>query len=207
MSATPEPRWAEPQSTGWDPFGDNPLAPMPEKRSAVERVQLRLVRAEPAPAAPRVDAHPAPAPAPPAVSQPEAPAAAPAPTPTPAPEPAPAPVVEDEAVEDDAVASADEFPASRLERAQAWVRETWWMPNLLTERPPSVVEVVAYAETGAQHAREDGPARGGSKLWGYLVAAPASAVLYLLAYLIQRPGRAATVGIVAFLAWLAWITS
>lgn len=201
MSAAPEPRWAEPQSTGWDPFSNDPLAPIAEERSAVEPVQLHVVRE-----------HPESAPAPTSAPRPEAPPSTPsAPAPTPAPAPAaaetaaPAPEVDEDP--DEAAASVDETPASPVDRIRAWVQETWWMPNLLADRPASVIEVVAYAESGAQHAREDGPGRTFSKLWGYLVAAPVSVVLYLVAYLIQRPGRAATVGVVLFLAWLAWVTN
>lgn len=223
MSATPEPRWAEPQSAVWDPFSDNPLAPMSAQKSALEPTRLRLVKVEsaapaPTPVAPAADA--APAAAEPVSREGSAhqapPAEATAPTDTriqDEPEAVPATHTAPEAAPETAPEAAAAAPSDSEIRAAAaaQMRERliamWTPPRVLTERPASVMEVLAYAESGPQHTRPDGAARNGSKAWALLVAAPITVVAYLLAWVAQRPGRAATVTVGALLVWLAVLTS
>ncbi|THV40572.1 hypothetical protein [Glycomyces buryatensis] len=90
------------------------------------------------------------------------------------------------------VAATGPSMADRL----AGVRAIWVPPNWRTERPASLDEVIAYADT-APWCAGDGKARKAGRAYNRLVAVPVSALAYVIAWIFQRPGRAATVGLVA----------
>jgi hypothetical protein len=90
----------------------------------------------------------------------------------------------------------------------------WTPPEIWGKGRPPLVEVVHYARHG-RHAGEEGLARTLSKGWAYGVAIPGTALLYLLAWVIERPSRAAAAtvlysvlahtGIGAWLPWPNWL--
>jgi hypothetical protein len=73
-------------------------------------------------------------------------------------------------------------------------RVIWVPPNWRNERPASLDEVIAYADTAPWCAGE-GKARKAGRVYNRVVAVPVSALAYVIAWIFQRPGRAVTVGL------------
>jgi hypothetical protein len=81
--------------------------------------------------------------------------------------------------------------------AKAWV----WRDS-----PPSLRQVAAgWASGSDQVPAGSGPLRAGRVVWNVAVAVPATAILYVLAWLLQHPARAAALGLVAGSVTFMWI--
>jgi hypothetical protein len=65
----------------------------------------------------------------------------------------------------------------------------WKDLRFVAERPPSLLEHIAYAERGEWTEEIDGYARHGALVFAWLVAIPISTLAYLVAWASARPGR------------------
>lgn len=73
------------------------------------------------------------------------------------------------------------------------------------ETPPSLRDLVA-ARTDTTRALTDGPLmRFGWAAWNTLVAIPATALLYVLAWVVQHPARASVAAVLVVPLTLMWI--
>jgi hypothetical protein len=71
--------------------------------------------------------------------------------------------------------------------------------RFVRERPPSLLDHLAYAHRGEWTEEIDGPRRHAGLVYAWLVAIPLSTVAYLLAWAAARPGRFGSVVVVAVL--------
>ena len=85
----------------------------------------------------------------------------------------------------------------------------WRPPSVVAEPPATLLELIAYARDG-EWTRQDGPLRALGIGYSWLAVA-ATTVLYYAAWIVQRPGRLATVSVLYALlahtppgAWLPW---
>lgn len=78
----------------------------------------------------------------------------------------------------------------------------WVPPQLLSDPPPAVTDLVAYARRGAWTSR-DGLLRGLGITWLWLVALPFTVVCRYVEWVWQRPGRAIPI----FVLWKLFVHS
>lgn len=94
-----------------------------------------------------------------------------------------------------------------VEMARHWValgRKTWdgmWETPLAEQHPASPRELRGYIHSAAWVPGDVPLLEGLGRIYGYLVALPASLSLYTLAWLLQRPGRALVTAIVTVIVW------
>jgi hypothetical protein len=92
----------------------------------------------------------------------------------------------------------------RLDRVQAYLVP----PKVLTEPPPAVAELAAYARAGAWTRQRYGLVRGFGVWWFRLVGLPYTTVCRYGEWVAQRPGRAlvvlAFVKVMASTGWGSW---
>jgi hypothetical protein len=69
----------------------------------------------------------------------------------------------------------------------------------VSERPPSLLDHLAYARRGEWTEEIDGPARHAALLHAWLVAIPVSVLAYAAVWVSARPGRFASVSVVFLL--------
>lgn len=81
-------------------------------------------------------------------------------------------------------------------------RAYWVPPRLLTDPPPTMAALSAYAHRGG-YTRQDGPARRLGVAWFACVALPTVLVCRYVAWFAERPGR----WLAAALVWQALIRS
>ncbi|WP_152748194.1 hypothetical protein [Micromonospora sp. RV43] len=86
----------------------------------------------------------------------------------------------------------------------------WRPPSVVADPPATLLELIAYARTGEWTSAGIGPVRALGIGYSWLAVA-ATTVLYYAAWIVQRPGRLATVTVLYGLlahtppgAWLPW---
>jgi hypothetical protein len=86
----------------------------------------------------------------------------------------------------------------------------WRPPSVVAEAPATLLELIAYARTGEWTSAGIGPVRALGIGYSWLAVA-VTTVLYYAAWIVQRPGRLATVTVLYGLlahtppgAWLPW---
>lgn len=85
------------------------------------------------------------------------------------------------------------------ERARHGIAEAVRDLRFITDRPPCLLEHLAYARRGEWTDELDGPLRVAAVVYAWTVAIPLSVTAYLLAWCAARPARFAT-------ALVLWIT-
>ena len=85
------------------------------------------------------------------------------------------------------------------ERARHGIAEAVRDLRFITDRPPCLLEHLAYARRGDWTDEMDGPLRVAAVVYAWTVAIPLSVAAYLLAWCAARPARFAT-------ALVLWIT-
>lgn len=97
--------------------------------------------------------------------------------------------------------------ARSRELARHWwglAKKTWdgfWENSLTEQHPASIAALRGYIHSAAWVPGEVPVLEALGRLYGYTVALPASAVLYALAWLLQRPGRALLTTVVVTVVW------
>jgi hypothetical protein len=81
---------------------------------------------------------------------------------------------------------------SLTERARHGIGRTCRDLRFAAERPPGLLEHLAYAWCGEWTEQLDGPRRTAAAAYAWAVAIPVSIAAYLLAWCVARPGRFAT---------------
>lgn len=79
---------------------------------------------------------------------------------------------------------------SSLSARGAWLKEWIVPPNVLAEPPAAFAELTAYAHRGAWTSSTSGPLRRLAGLWLFVVVLPATFLLRMAEWLLQRPSRA-----------------
>lgn len=98
-------------------------------------------------------------------------------------------------------ASVTVTPRSRKTRVRR-VARIW----VLTDAPPSLRDVIENRVPGVdQVPAGNGPMRLVWVVWNHLIAVPATAVLYAVAWVLQHPARAGAAALVAVPITLMWI--
>lgn len=93
------------------------------------------------------------------------------------------------------------------ELARHWAtlaKRTWdgiWENSVTEQHPASIAALRGYIHSAAWVPGDVPLLELLGRLYGYLVALPVSAVLYALAWLLQRPGRALLTAIVVVIVW------
>lgn len=86
----------------------------------------------------------------------------------------------------------------------AMAKKTWdgfWENPLTEQHPASIAALHGYIHSAAW-VPGDVPVFGAlGRIYGYFIALPVSAVLYALAWLVQRPGRALLTAVVVAIVW------
>lgn len=77
-------------------------------------------------------------------------------------------------------------------RVRDVVTGTLGRPRFVSQRPPALLEHIAYARCGEWAVERDGPRRSIALAYAWLVAIPLATVGYLLAWTAARPARFAT---------------
>jgi hypothetical protein len=78
------------------------------------------------------------------------------------------------------------------ERARHEIGRTFRDLRFVAERPPVLLEHLAYVRRGEWTEQLDGPLRTAAAVYAWAVAIPVSIAAYLLAWCAARPGRFAT---------------
>lgn len=92
--------------------------------------------------------------------------------------------------------------------ARHWGRlakQTWdclWENSVTEQHPASIAALRGYIHSAAWVPGDVPLLEFLGRAYGYLIALPVSAVLYALAWLVQRPGRAVLATLVAVIVWL-----
>jgi hypothetical protein len=81
-------------------------------------------------------------------------------------------------------------------RVRDLVTGTLGRPRFVSQRPPALLEHIAYARTGEWAVERDGPRRSLALVYAWLVAIPLATAGYLVAWVAARPGRFATAVVV-----------
>lgn len=112
------------------------------------------------------------------------------------------------AVADQVVGGGELIEAPRLDPVPARAPARLWavlvgaVPSVWSEPPTAPSALVRYARDGEWCAPEAVGWRRVGQAYCVLVAIPASVVAYLLAWLVQRPGRVFAAGLLALIVWL-----
>lgn len=86
----------------------------------------------------------------------------------------------------------------------ALAKRTWdgfWENSVTEQHPASIAALRGYIHSAAWVPGDVPLLEALGRLYGYAVALPASAVLYTLAWLLQRPGRALLSAVVVTVVW------
>jgi hypothetical protein len=79
-----------------------------------------------------------------------------------------------------------------VERARHNIGRTFRDLRFVADRPPGLLEHLAYARRGEWTEELDGPLRTAAFVYAWAVAIPVSIAVYLLVWCTARPGRFAT---------------
>jgi hypothetical protein len=102
---------------------------------------------------------------------------------------------------------ASRLTESGRELARHWwhlARATWdglWENSITEQHPASIAALRGYVHSAAWVPGDVPVLELLGRIYGYTVALPVSAVLYALAWLLQRPGRAVLTAIVVVIVW------
>jgi hypothetical protein len=83
----------------------------------------------------------------------------------------------------------------RARLAVVWAKELYAPPPILTQRPPSVSALAAYAKHGAWTRGRSGFLRGAGVAWFRFVGVPVTVLCRAAEWIWQRPGRAVPVAV------------
>jgi hypothetical protein len=94
------------------------------------------------------------------------------------------------------------IPRERAE-SRVWRLAVGDLPSPWSEPPAELAALVRYAAAGEWCASEATGWRRAGQVYCWGVAIPASTVAYVLAWVVQRPGRLGALAILSLVVWLA----